>query len=320
MRGVDLDRFDFDYDLTFAVLFLGPDEQVYGRFGGRDARSPDDYLTLPGLRHAMQAALARHRGRVPAPPTDERPRRTVEQYAALQRVPAKTCIHCHQVYEFERGERQANGTWRKDDVWVYPPPEAVGLSVDPEQGNRVRAVRADSPAGRLGLQPGDVLTSLRELPVASFADVQYALHRAPAVGPIPLSWTRDGRAFAGRLDVAPGWRQSDLTWRPSVRHIAPSPCVQGEDLTPDEKKALGLSPQRLAFRQGQFVPDAARQAGIRRGDVIVGIDGKALDMTERAFGVYVRLNYRVGDRVVLNVLRDGRRLDVPLTLPDKVPF
>jgi hypothetical protein len=39
-----------------------------------------------------------------------------------------------------------------------------------------------------------------------------------------------------------------------------------------------------------------------------------LSMTGRQFGAYVRLNYKVGDRVVYNVLRDGKRVDVPLTL------
>jgi S1-C subfamily serine protease len=58
----------------------------------------------------------------------------------------------------------------------------------------------------------------------------------------------------------------------------------------------------------------ARQAGIRTNDVIIGIDGKALEMTERQFQAYVKLNYQVDARVTYNVLRGGQRLDVPLTL------
>jgi hypothetical protein len=33
------------------------------------------------------------------------------------------------------------------------------------------------------------------------------------------------------------------------------------------------------------------------------------------FNAYIRLNYKVGDRVVFNVLRDGERLRVSMTLP-----
>src|SRR5438552_4228565 len=61
MRGVNLDVFDFDFDLTWAAFFLSPDEMVYGRYGGRDARSPDSRLSLAGLRYAMAQALAAHR-------------------------------------------------------------------------------------------------------------------------------------------------------------------------------------------------------------------------------------------------------------------
>jgi hypothetical protein len=37
-------------------------------------------------------------------------------------------------------------------------------------------------------------------------------------------------------------------------------------------------------------------------------------MTERQFQAYVKLNYQVDARVTYNLLRGGRRLDVPLTL------
>ena len=59
MRGVDLNVFAFDYDLTWTAFFLNGDETIYGRFGGRDGPVADRYLTLPGLKHAMRAALAK---------------------------------------------------------------------------------------------------------------------------------------------------------------------------------------------------------------------------------------------------------------------
>jgi S1-C subfamily serine protease len=107
-------------------------------------------------------------------------------------------------------------------------------------------------------------------------------------------------------------RPCDLDHR-AVIPIQPS-WVHGEDLTPQEKKALGLGEKRLALRQGNFVTPPARQAGIRQNDVILGVDGKELEMTGRQFAVYVKLNYKVGDKVTYNLLRDGKRLDVELTL------
>ena len=120
--------------------------------------------------------------------------------------------------------------------------------------------------------------------------------------------------MSGRLDLAEGWKKTNLTWRPSVLDILPSLTVYGTELTAAEKKRLGLSAKRLAFRQDTAVHRDAKAAGVRAGDVIVGIDGLDLEMTLPGFLAYVRRNHLVGDRITLNVLRDGKRVDLPMTL------
>lgn len=314
MRGVNLNVFDFDYDLTWSAFFLNADEKVYGRFGGREPGSPDTYLTLAGLKHALRQALAAHRREPSAQPASKPSVRTVEQYPAAGRLKPGACIHCHQVYDFRREQQQADGTWRLDDVWVYPLPDNLGLRLDPDQSDRVAAVQAGSPAARAGLRPGDVLERLNGLPVASFADVQYALHRAPARGEISVSWRRDGRTMTAALELTDGWRRTDISWRPSMWGLDPAPHVYGQDLGAEEKKALGLSEKALAFRQGDYVPGPARAVGVRAGDIILGIDGRAMEMTMLQFNAHVRLHYRVGDVITLNILRDGKRLDLPMKL------
>jgi hypothetical protein len=312
---VDLNLFEFDYDLTWAAFFLNADEHVYGRYGGRDASGPDERISLDGLRHAMRAALAAHQRMPNAKPAAPRDRPLLaENYPAARRLRRGECIHCHQVYEFRREELQAAGRWTKDEVWVYPQPENVGLILDINAGDRVRAVAPDSPAGRAGLQPGDTLVSLNGVPVASIADAQYALHRAPRAGTIPVTWQRDGRALNGRLELTDGWRRTNITWRPSLLDGLPSLSLYGADLSAAEKKALGLSEKRLAFRQDAPVPRDMQAAGVRAGDIIIGIDHQPLEMTVDQFLGYVRRNYLAGERVTLNLIRDGKRVDLPLTL------
>jgi hypothetical protein len=317
MRGVNLGVFDFDFDLTWAGFFRNADEKVYGRYGSRDADSADSRVSLKGLRHAMLAALERHRRDAVARPTAPPRRRTVEQFRSARRLPANSCVHCHQVYDLRREDRQAAGTWSLADVWVYPLPENVGLTLDVDRGDRVKAVAADSSAARAGLKPGDRLLSLAGLPVASIADAQYALHSAPARGKLPVVWVRQGREHSAKLELTEGWRKTDVSWRWSLRGLDPSPCVRGPDLDAADRKALGLSPKRLALRQIAFAHPAAERAGIHPNDVIVGIDGRNLEMTARQFQAYVRLNYKVGDRITFDVLRDGKPLRIPIRLPGK---
>jgi serine protease Do len=295
---------------------------VYGRYGGRDAISADSRVSLAGLRYALAAALARHRRmETRRPPVAYAPRspkakapRTVEQYSAARRLPERACIHCHQVYDLRRESMQAAGKWRLDELWVYPLPENIGLTLDVDRGDRVARVAADSPAARAGIQAGDRLLTIDDRAIASFADAQYALHRAPVRGTLTICWQHEEQARKADLTLAEGWRKTDLSWRWSLRGVDPRPWVHGDDLSADEKKALGLSAMRLAFRQGPFVTEPARQAGIRQNDIILGVDGKVLNLTARQFGAYIRLNYRIGDRVTYNIVRRGKRLDLNLRL------
>jgi hypothetical protein len=317
MRGMDLDIFDFDYDLTWAGIFMNADGLVYGRYGSRDAGQADRELSLEGLNYAMEQALAQHRKSGKKRKGESTtPARTVESYQRARQVEAGACIHCHQVYDFSRSAQQAAGTWRQDQVWVYPRPENLGLKLEPRQGDLVSEVEPASIAGKAGLRPGDRLVQVDARPVASIADLSYALHRAPTAGKLPVVWQRDGMTLAAELPMEQGWRETDISWRASTRRLGPHPCVQGLDLNESDKKAQGLDVKQLAFRQGSFPSLAARQAGIRQNDIILGIDGKALKMTAAQFGVYVRLNYHVGDEVTFNILREGKRIDVPLKLPE----
>ncbi len=319
MRGVDLNVFEFDYDLTWAAFFLNGSGRVYGRFGGRDTGSPDKYLTLPGLKHAMRSALTAHREPQPDQSDKQRPR-TVETYPAARKLKADACIHCHQAYDFRRELLESEGRWSRDEIWVHPLPENIGVTVNAEQGDRVRFVQANSPAARAGLRAGDVLKRIGDVTVASFADVQYALHQAPRTGKINVTFERAGKRSVATLELAQGWRQTDISWRESMWGLSPQASVYGKDLDANEKKQLGLSEKQLAFRQGNFVPIPARQAGIRQNDIVLGIDGKKLEMTMLQFNAHVRLDFKVGDQITFNIIRDGKRLDVPMTLPGKRPF
>lgn len=236
-----------------------------------------------------------------------------EDYPAAKRL-RNECIHCHQVYEFARDQRVKAGQWDPAERWVYPLPENVGLTLDVDRGDHVKAVLKASAAEKAGLAPGDVIQRVNAIRVGSQADFQYGLHRAPWKGEIPIVWKRDGKEMTARLTLADGWRKTNLTWRPSLLELFPSLTVYGEDLTAAEKKKLSLPASRLAFRQQEQVHSQARAAGIRAGDIILGLDGEEPRGTVEQFLAQVRRNYLIGDRIKLVVLRDGKRVVLPMTL------
>jgi S1-C subfamily serine protease len=295
------------------VFFLNADEQVYARYGGRDGRNPDARQSLDGLRYTMQSVLAMHERKSPEfAPREPGPPQTIRQVAGRR---GRGCMHCHQVKEVLNDELQRTGQWEHDRAWRYPLPDNLGLFLEVDRGNVVERVATDSPAARAGLQPKDVVRRLNGVPIHSQGDVQFALDRVPRKGKVALTWERDGTARSGELTLAEGWRRSDITWRPSMQHLIPSLPVFGEDLTPAEKKALGLSTEQLAFRQRDKVHTQAQAAGIRARDIILGVDDRKLEnMDAGDLYQYVRHGYLAGDRITINVLRDGKRLRLPLTL------
>jgi S1-C subfamily serine protease len=224
-------------------------------------------------------------------------------------------MHCHQVKEKLNAELQRARKWTRDLVWRFPLPENLGFSLEVDRGNVIQAISDKSPAAAAGLKRGDVVQRLGGVPIHSFADAQFALDRAPQTGSIEVVRQRGNNIQTHKLALPDRWRRTDLSWRPSMRDFVPSPRLYGSDLVPNEKTALGLSPKQLAFRQKHPLSEQAAAAGIRQGDIILGIDDQFLETDIAGFYNYVRSNYVVGDRVTINLLRAGKPHKVSMTLP-----
>ena len=310
--NADLNLFELDYDLTFMVFFLNPDGKVYARYGGRDSHDADNRQSLKGLAYTMQSVLAMHAQEEPvfAPRTEE-----ASKFMGGQGGKGGgRCMHCHQVKENLYARLKKAGTWTRDMAWRYPLPENLGLTLEVDRGNFVKQVAAKSAVAAVGLQPGDMLTRLGDVPVHSFGDAQFALDIAPKTGTLAIAWQRGETAHEKEITLAEGWRKTDISWRPSVQHLVPSLRLYGPDLTAEERKALGLSATQLAIRQKHDLSRQAREAGIQGGDVILGLDGRTLETSVNDLIYYVRRSYLVGDEVTVDLLRDGKRLRLKMPL------
>jgi len=72
MNRIDVGLFDFDWHHSIYFFIVSPDEQIYLRYGGRDAASADSYLDLDSFALALRAGLEEHErwlaGELPARP------------------------------------------------------------------------------------------------------------------------------------------------------------------------------------------------------------------------------------------------------------
>lgn len=332
MAGLDLHTYRFDWDTTFAVLFMAPDGFIYHRYGNRDETDALSHLSMESLAATMRRTVADHAQRDPVaqPAPKAQAPFTVENIPPMARRiekgEQKGCIHCHTVYDMLSEDAKEKGKWKRTDVWAWPPSSRVGLRLDRDDQSLVKAVEPGSPVAAAGLAVGDRLVTVGGLPVATEGDVQFVLENTSADGgSVRIDYMRKGvpRLQSATLLLGRGWREGgplDLAYRNSVWKIGPRPGFGGKALTAEEKRGLGLPEDRFALRVGYLVTwgseagsgKNAQQAGVRKGDVLTSFDGKHDFESERHWHAWFRLTREPGKKVEIRGLRGKEPLEIAL--------
>ena len=334
MKGVDLSQFQFDYDLNWAAMFINADGTVYARYGTQSAKGADAYNSIESLEKTMRRVLALHKnypankatlaGKLGRP----KPYKTALQMPGMKHrsklagsTARNNCVHCHNIHDAEHEQLHDAGRLTHDALWRYPLPDNLGLQLDPGDGRIVTAVKANSPADKVGLRPGDVLTHADGQALTSIADLQWVLHNLPNTqASVTLKATRGERAIEKKLAMRAGWKKTDISWRGSLWSIKPVLATWCAPMKEKQVKLLrlakGVKPLEVRWiNTGRPEGRNAKRAGLRQGDIIIGMEGKPLRMRSEHFNMHVKLNYKVGDKLPLTLLRKGKRIhfDWPLT-------
>lgn len=336
---MDLTLFQFDYDLTFAAFFMNADKTIYGRFGSRsDQKEAEREISLDGLRKALSAALDLHRnypgnkaslaGKQPRPVQFRRPEEFPSLSGKYQSTisytgkVAQSCMHCHQVREAERlWYREEKKPVPDQVLYPWPMPNLVGLSLDPKEKAKVRAVSSDSAAARAGFKVGDELALLEGQPLLSIADVQWVLHHTPASGTLRAEVLRGNQKVPLTLELHNGWRlKNDISWRATtwdLRRMGTGGLVL-KDLDDQERDRRNLPKDALALLVeyvGQYNEHAVgKRAGFQKNDVIVQVDSQSGRMSESELFRYLVQNKAKGDRASVTILRDDTKQSLQLPM------
>ena len=339
---MDLDQFQFDFDLTFAVFFMNPDGTIYGRYGTRSSHDQTESdISLEGLREAMSGALALHsrypvnRALLTGKKKNPLPVSRPEDFPSLARYKpsldyqgavAQSCMHCHQIRDAQRRQVRDAGKPLPDDLlYPYPKPDVLGLVLDVKERAKVAEVAPDSSASADGFKAGDEILVLGGQAMLSVADVQWVIESAPKPSEdtpikIPAQVRRGDEQVELALTLNPGWRKkSDFTWRTTswdLRRM--NGGMRSIDLTDAERAARGLANDTLALKVmnvGQFGEHQnARRAGIQKDDVIVAYDGLTRRLSEGELLAHVTQVRKRGEKVPVKLLRGDKTVEVNLTL------
>ena len=194
-------------------------------------------------------------------------------------------------------------------------PMARALHLANNSGALLASVEAGSPAARAGLEPGDVIQAINGQKVASPRDLAMTVATVTPGEEARFHILRDGRDQD--VSVRVGEQPAEKT----IRARAEQPTSRDQlgfalaPLTPDAREELDL-PDGVAgaLIRGIRPGSPAEQAGLRPGDIIVGVGNQKVTSpseVNRAVGPAMNGKDRV---VALRILRDGAMAFVGITL------
>ena len=177
--------------------------------------------------------------------------------------------------------------------------EALGLAAD--EGAMIARVEPGSPAERAGLRGGDVVLSVDGTPIQGSGELRNRIALVEADRSVRLEVLRNGRRSQMAVQVAP-LPAGDGAAAAAIERLAGA--TLGE--LPPDHPAYGQITGVLVLRVGRGSPAAA--LGLRRGDLILGVDGTPVaSAAELAQALAPG-----GGRATLNVLRGDRQLALPV--------
>jgi serine protease Do len=285
--------------------------------------------TLEGLRYTMEAALALHNEaatQAKPPFTMPAPYRPEDIPAMNPVVKQYSCIECHQVRTAQVAQLHKDKKFARGSLWVYPPPDNVGLKMDLKQGNRIREVVAESFAAKAGLKAGDKVLTVNGARILSVADFRCVLESLEPKSQLVIEAEREGKAVKAELGLEGDWRRTSPTRRRSfhnyMREKTKFPTGVFRALQPADKEKLGIAKENLAIRlksnpNPRFgsLKGALEDAGFRDDDIIVAFDGIRKDYYPRGPQYYLYIEHDTGDKVEVTFLRDGKEQTVTLVVP-----
>ena len=341
-NGLDLSLFQFDYDQSFAIMFLNADGTIYGRYGTRSHRTNwSGDVSLVGLGKAMQEVLQLHENYPKNKPSLVNKKGPKPDFASPELFPSlktkytskldyegkvvQSCIHCHQVGEAIRENLRLGKLKISEEVlFPHPHPKSIGLVFHPDTLGTLIEVKDKSFGDNSGFKKGDVVLKINGQAIISIADVQWVLNSIPALGgKIPVEVLRNNQNVNLELCLPEAWKRlDDISWRSSswmLRRMVLG-GILSESMSAEEMKAEGLKEDAMALRVkhvGQFGPHAtAHKAGVLKGDILLGFDEKTNLLRESDIFFYAVDSRKAGDLVSLTLKRNKNILQIKIPIQE----
>ena len=163
------------------------------------------------------------------------------------------------------------------------------------------------------MKAGDRIAALDGTPVRTFGDLQYRYDKVDRkAAQVQVTVERAGKPVNLAVALPVRWWWTDLRFRQSS--VEPRTYFEDRPLTDAEKQKLGLKPNGFAS-EVRYVADFSRTMKsheLKTGDIIFGVDSVEQDDIANSVNLFITLRKTAGDDVMLDVIRGGQRMKMPL--------
>jgi serine protease Do len=234
------------------------------------------------------------------------------------------------------GDEPGGSSYLGVDTRDITPDRVRDLHLKEESGVEVTMVDQDAPAGKAGLKEHDVILSINDQKIESEEQLRRVIREIPAGRTITIGISRDGQPMTLKAQLAEHNIDGNFNFNvPAVDipaiHVPPinmpeiempmvvvihSPRSSGimvENLTPQLGDFFGVKSGNGVLVRSVEKGSRAEQAGFRAGDVIVKVNGSAVNDCSD----FTRLlRDRKESKALVTVMRDHREQTLTLTMPE----
>ncbi len=157
---------------------------------------------------------------------------------------------------------------------------AAAQGLDRPSGVLVNAVYPKGPADRAGIEVGDIIEAIGQHKVLDPEGLEFRIATHPLDSNVELTVLRGERIFKTEVALGPPPEvpQRDLTW---IEGRGPLAGARIGNLSPAFAEELGFDPMRRGVVVVEVAANsAARNLGLKPGDVLVRINWKEIELVE----------------------------------------
>ena len=163
------------------------------------------------------------------------------------------------------------------------------------------------------MKPGDLIAALNGISVWTFGDLQYQYDKVPrGTEQIRMTVERNGGPADLSISLPERWWWTDLTFRQWT--MEPRVYFESVALSESEKREYGLERGGFAskVKHVDMFAEMTKSHELRVGDIVFGVDGVERDAMANTAELFIKLRKTAGETVTLGVIRDGKRIQMPL--------